>query len=734
MNFSPWKRAALCGVFALIAIYPIGRAASTQASDASDEETKAVMVEAGREWAFAIAQGKQSTPAAQRARARYETAARKLGYDPDDALQPRLAFLLQPQRISAAKQLAHEVGLGRSHGREAQRLRRRITALSRLMGSPDATGDVRAGFADEMSDLARRWAEAKSKARPNAAALRALENQMQRIAPVARQDPAQARVFAANTLLQPRLSTLAAQLTQAVAIGQGQSTRAQEWRMQFIAAANHMGLNGDKLLSDYMLGALRGRSEEIARALATLRNSYRPDAAKLQTLQEQLNRVCAALKISAQTVLWTAEQSWFVSAIYYLPNEIVVEQLKDHPDSSHLTFLHRKLDEAVQRRRQSKNLSDSDKAQTAQDVIAQAEASYVGRTTARLYSLVGAEKSLPHPDAENIARLQADIEKYSAKISPAGRELLAKRPQHYGYYGSMLDSIRDLLVQEHRKDAPDEARLKEIEARLIELEKKDWYVEARKSGSYTNLPPITDVEEYGRERAERIRVRVQGEKLDAQLKSTPPPSDAAVLKAQRMALAMREKELTVRMGDPLIRVLAPRDALQVVAIFADGQIKNLRFDAESQEWQARFDVPSYSAEAEHSIRLIAVLKNGVRQYRNFSYRVDLTPPRAGVLNAATSAAQLNLEVGVDDDVARVEAILPWGERVALKTAPEGNRFSATIAIPDNGNAAKPVVSFVLTDRAHNRTVVTTEIDSGQNPIASSTAPLSAGTTIGSPPI
>jgi len=75
--------------------------------------------------------------------------------------------------------------------------------------------------------------------------------------------------------------------------------------------------------------------------------------------------------------------------------------------------------------------------------------------------------------------------------------------------------------------------------------------------------------------------------------------------------------LMVRMGDPLIRVFAPRDAIRVVAILPGGEIKNLHFDEESKEWQARFDVPTHSEETQYVMQLVTVLKNGNRLLNRF---------------------------------------------------------------------------------------------------------------------
>src|SRR5207248_301865 len=67
-----------------------------------------------------------------------------------------------------------------------------------------------------------------------------------------------------------------------------------------------------------------------------------------------------------------------------------------------------------------------------------------------------------------------------------------------------------------------------------------------------------------------------------------------------------------RAGDPLIRVQAPPDAAQVIALMPGGEIKRLLFDPDRGEWSARFDIPTYAAEGDYFVRVVLVLKDGTR--------------------------------------------------------------------------------------------------------------------------
>jgi Ca-activated chloride channel homolog len=166
-----------------------------------------------------------------------------------------------------------------------------------------------------------------------------------------------------------------------------------------------------------------------------------------------------------------------------------------------------------------------------------------------------------------------------------------------------------------------------------------------------------------------------------------------------------------RPGDPLIRVQASLDAAQVIALLPGGEIKPLLYDPERSVWQARFDIPTYAAAGDYFVRVIVVLKDGTRKTMRLRYRVELTPPTgtAQVRRVFGPAPLLRLALETDEDTARVAALLPWGERVEMtSTVAQGKRFSALIAVPPAYQGQDVTVTFILTDRAHNRTTVTVD--------------------------
>jgi len=170
----------------------------------------------------------------------------------------------------------------------------------------------------------------------------------------------------------------------------------------------------------------------------------------------------------------------------------------------------------------------------------------------------------------------------------------------------------------------------------------------------------------------------------------------------------REQALHVRMGDPLISIVAPGDALRVVAVMPDGTTKPCVFDAASKTWQARFDVPAYYQEGAYDIAILIVLASGERRHISFPYMVDLTPPSGeGHVVRANGGITLRLSISASPDTARVTALLSDGRSVNLSHSEgDANTFFSLVDTSADGPVSS--VTYILTDLAHNRTSITVE--------------------------
>ncbi len=77
--------------------------------------------------------------------------------------------------------------------------------------------------------------------------------------------------------------------------------------------------------------------------------------------------------------------------------------------------------------------------------------------------------------------------------------------------------------------------------------------------------------------------------------------------------------------------------------------------------------------------------------------------------AADPSTRLRLEVRASDTTARVVALLPWGARVPLQRTADRRRFLALAPLPSAWRRARSAVTYILTDRAHNRTSITVDM-------------------------
>ena len=259
--------------------------------------------------------------------------------------------------------------------------------------------------------------------------------------------------------------------------------------------------------------------------------------------------------------------------------------------------------------------------------------------------------------------------------------------------------MRDQLVAELREGAPDEQKVKQLETR------------------FTALNRMICGEQYAEARTDLLEVQVAWEKVKHEINTALSAetleerrAKLVGLPARREALSKSAKDLRVRIGDPLISVEAPADAEQVIGLLPSGEVKRLAFNADNKRWEARFDIPGYAVDGEYVITVIIVFRDGTRIVLTMRYHVDLTPP-TGVGQAwvvTVPERKLRLEVDASEDTARVAALLPWDERIELTPSTQPYRHFGLVRIPPAYQAGPFAVTFVLTDKAHNRTVLTVD--------------------------
>jgi len=312
----------------------------------------------------------------------------------------------------------------------------------------------------------------------------------------------------------------------------------------------------------------------------------------------------------------------------------------------------------------------------------------------RMYELASQivwEKHSSQPDPSRIAALRRELNRLARATKRPAERLIEEA--EYPWTRRQIERVRTQLLAEYRREKPDRLKVRRLEAQFTALNRQVYSAD------------------YARARTERLAVKVDLEKLDQALQvALPGSTERAELEKKQVALQKREEELRARMGDPLLEVEAPAEAQRVVALLPTGEVKPLAFNPVRQRWEARFDIPVDAPEGAYLVTVIIVLQDGSRKVLTLRYHVDLTPPNgAGKAQRVTAAEPtLRLEMEADADTARVAALLPWGERADLKPSTRPNGFWALVPVPPAYQGRALGVTFVLTDRAHNRTKVRVE--------------------------
>lgn len=300
----------------------------------------------------------------------------------------------------------------------------------------------------------------------------------------------------------------------------------------------------------------------------------------------------------------------------------------------------------------------------------------LGRSRKHLYestfSLLGEKwsdlKGQTIRDPEVLADAESLVKAWAKTLGEPGPEM----GQPFSLWGY---SARDQYVENLRRKGPRHPDT--IEAKRV--------MEARDA---QRRSPRTNFLKY---RADLIQTEIE---LDNLSWRTLTPAE----QKQRTYLESRQKYLRVRMGDPLITVVAPLTA-KVTARLPDGRFVNLRWNAQSARWEYRFDMPPGSKDGIVEIPIWVVLATGTIREDVVKVVVDQASGDLRVTWTKTPEGW-RAWVETEADVVRVNVSLADGRRFALsKVSHVENkiRWQATLTGDLTGEAI-----VVATDAAHNR--------------------------------
>jgi Ca-activated chloride channel family protein len=159
-------------------------------------------------------------------------------------------------------------------------------------------------------------------------------------------------------------------------------------------------------------------------------------------------------------------------------------------------------------------------------------------------------------------------------------------------------------------------------------------------------------------------------------------------------------------GDPIISVLAPKNARRVTAYFPFGLVKPLTFDTVSGYWRGRFLVPLWVEDGYYDVLVAVEMKDGTVRRREVRYRLDSKGNDIEVTLSSRLLAPgqtLRLEV---DAVEATQEVSVYGEvfgdvQHVLETQ-DGLRFTRELTVPAGTEPGEYELVLVARDPAGNR--------------------------------
>jgi hypothetical protein len=471
-------------------------------------------------------------------------------------------------------------------------------------------------------------------------------------------------------IAEAKMETVARRLAVEIANGRDHGTAALRLRGQLrpllskAQSTEKDALQGP--LSELLYDIAARYSKHVAQKARSTAESRRQSA--------QIDRLCSITDEKREDVL----RSGLSSAIYDLANQIANRIAANRDDSRS----DRSLRNTLSRLCRITGESPSERI-----------VSCLYRPLVTAAQQVVLERHLSDPDPRRIAANLAEFHRIEKASGRSQKSIMENAEYEWTYRA--IESTRDALAAEYSRSQSDARRIDELKAQFLKLHSPE-------------------TREMAGVRAERLRVRAdlaeaEVEKTSAVRAHSPK---LAAIDQKLDALNKQAEELRARMGDPMISIAAPAGARQVVAVMPDGELKRLLFNPASGRWEARFDIPTYAHEGAYSITVIIVLADGTRSTQTIRYHVDLTAPTgaATARSVQGDGPALRLEIDGSEDTARVKALLPWGEAIELKPSSVAHRFFALAPIPPGHPSRKGAVTYILTDRAHNRTTVTVDLE------------------------
>lgn len=158
---------------------------------------------------------------------------------------------------------------------------------------------------------------------------------------------------------------------------------------------------------------------------------------------------------------------------------------------------------------------------------------------------------------------------------------------------------------------------------------------------------------------------------------------------------------------PLLSVIAPADAQQVVAYFPFGLVERLRWDAFRQRWSARIVVPKTVSDGRYDVRVKVELADGALEWRQVAFELAAGAPALAVTadELALPGEPFHLVVDPLEPVRDVTAyVVASGHkrRATLRLDTETGMYSGDLVIPANLDRDQLTIRVVARDLTRKR--------------------------------
>ena len=630
--------------------------------------------------------------------------------------------ILASDRESAARAYASAVARGDSAAAAREKIRvAQVTKELVAVGEDYSSNEERQSLASylnqELKNVRRAQTQAKYEkiSRAKLASLKQFERNLRRAGAKDDADGVEMPVY----LLEDELRIGARLLAGEVANGRGNGARAKGLQARLDELANtKVAHNYGWGANEFMDEQVRARTQDLALEIAANRLSDKPSASFQAQKTLQMQRLTKRFGGDAKEQIQYATQAAAQPRAQKLAQEIAANRLAAKPSAT------LQAQKTAQLQRLAKMYGGDAKGEIdgatsavaaplaqglATQIVAQEASgkSIVGRPRlTELAKLAGqnpddllktartenvrqnynattddlvSEVLAGRENSEKARKLQTQVEDYARNSNDEWQKDAVQRA-----YNGRSHELAYSIEAERAKSAPDANRINSLEAQLSETAAKT----NSNPGGYLDWEKRRVAEKQGPVKVEDYRYRVAG------LNPSDFPRGYGA-------------------GDPLLQISAPADAKSVIAIMPNGEIKPLEWRAATKRWEANFDIPMGTRADSYLVTIVIVSKDGVRHVLKMRYRVDDQAPKgdakiqlnAGAPTDAPADAQssdLNLEVSASDDVSRVVALLPWGERLVLRRGKDG-AFATKVTVPATWDKPSVPVRFILIDTAHNRT-------------------------------